>query len=1247
MPRVTRSNSVQEIGVEVSSSPEKEDKSNVKAVIASTSCKIISPQSQCVMIVPDDMLTENHKGIVVVNLRNPKTELATLYAFSHNNTKIYEINQFDEPKRSWFLDNSVQSNGSFFLTTSIDPLFLILPYLYKAKHTSPIDQLLVDEEYAETRKLTSCSTRQELEKVADCKQAGSFQAWKYNDKKTLEWLKKKVLRISQHLKDGSFNVTPSAVSANYVKATAALVPESSFMRYAFGLVSEYLSDEVSVALEKYLDLPVVVKSEKGEEASEPPAKRQKIGSDPNQEPLEDYSVGQKPLAKEKKFSVYAVNFISFPLGALRQTVAMASKLPPPPIVNPKRKNFLGQPAPQGYVAGVGRGATGFTTRSDIGPARDANDVPDDRHPAPAKRKKDDEEDLEEDLNDANYDEFAGYGGSLFNKDPYDKDDEEADAVYEAIDERMDEKRREYREKRRKEEIEKYRQERPKIQQQFSDLKRELSVVSEDEWKNIPEVGDARNRKQRLHGRREKFTPLPDSVLTRNLGGESTNSIDPKSGLASAFPGMLTPTGDLDLRKIGQARNTLMDIKLNQVSDSVSGQTVVDPKGYLTDLQSMIPTYGGDINDIKKARLLLKSVRETNPNHPPAWIASARLEEVTGKLQAARNLILRGCETCPNSEDLWLEAARLVPVDTAKNVIAQAVNHLVNSVKLWIKASELEQDTKAKKRVFRKALEHIPNSVRLWKAAVELEEPEDAKILLSRAVECCPTSVELWLALARLETYENARKVLNKARENIPTDRQIWITAAKLEEAHGNTTMVEKIIDRSINSLAANGVEINREHWLKEAVDAEKSGAVLTCQAIIKFVIGHGVEDEDRKHTWLEDADNFTSQAAFECSRAVYSHALETFPAKKSIWLRAAHFERQHGTRDSLESLLQRAVAHCPQAEVLWLMGAKSKWLAGDVPAARSILSLAFQANPNSEEIWLAAVKLESENWEYERARKLLAKARNSAPTPRVLMKSAKLEWHLGDLAEALKQLQSAIEQFPDYPKFYMMQGQIHVLQQHMTQGRESYSLGARKCPNSVPLWLLLSRLEESQGNMTRARSVLEKARQKNPQNPQLWLEAIRLEWKTGLRDIASAMMAKALQDCPTSGLLWAETIFIVDRPQRKTKSVDALKKCEHDPHVLLAVSKLFWTERKTQKCREWFNRAVKIDPDFGDAWGYFYKFELLHGTVEEQNDVKKRCIQAEPRHGEVWTSISKSPQNWRAKTEDILLSVAEALPVPV
>ncbi|XP_018318977.1 pre-mRNA-processing factor 6 isoform X2 [Agrilus planipennis] len=919
--------------------------------------------------------------------------------------------------------------------------------------------------------------------------------------------------------------------------------------------------------------------------------------------------------------------------------------PPAALVNKNKKHFLGVPAPLGYVAGVGRGATGFTTRSDIGPARDANDVSDDRHAPPAakrpKKKEEEEEDKDdEDLNDSNYDEFSGYGGSLFAKDPYDKDDAEADAIYESIDKRMDEKRKEYREKRLKLELERYRQERPKIQQQFSDLKRDLVNVSEDEWRSVPDVGDARNRKQR-NPRAEKFTPLPDSVLSRNLGGDTSSSIDPNSGLASMMPGvstpgMLTPTGDMDLRKIGQARNTLMNVKLSQVSDSVTGQTVVDPKGYLTDLQSMIPTYGGDINDIKKARLLLKSVRETNPNHPPAWIASARLEEVTGKIQAARNLIMKGCETNLQSEDLWLEAARLQPPDTAKAVIAQAARHIPTSVRIWIKAADLETEIKAKRRVYRKALEHIPNSVRLWKAAVELENPDDARILLSRAVECCPTAVELWLALAKLETYDNARKVLNKARENVPTDKSIWVTAAKLEEAHGNHHMVERIIDRALTSLSANGVEINREHWFKEAIESEKSGHIHCCRAIVKSIIAYGIEPEDQKHTWMEDAENCITQGAYECARTVYNHALTTFASKKSIWLRAAYLEKNHGTRDSLEGLLQRAVAHCPKSEVLWLMGAKSKWLAGDVPAARGILSLAFQANPNSEEIWLAAVKLESENNEYERARRLLAKARGSAPTPRVMMKSAKLEWALNNLDAALNLLDEALKVFPDFPKLWMMMGQIYEQKQEI-----------KKCPNSIPLWLLLSRLEEKRGLLTKARSVLERARLKNPKNDILWLEAIRVEIRAGMKDIAMPMIAKALQECPDSGYLWAESIFLENRPQRKAKSVDALKKCEHDPHVLLAVSKLFWSERKITKCREWFQRTLKIEPDLGDAWAYWYRFEQLHGTPEQQAEVKQRCLAAEPHHGELWCSISKNIKNWCYSTEQILLATTKEVPIPV
>ncbi|CAH8490022.1 unnamed protein product [Dicrocoelium dendriticum] len=771
------------------------------------------------------------------------------------------------------------------------------------------------------------------------------------------------------------------------------------------------------------------------------------------------------------------------------------------LVTKKRREFIGLPAPLGYAAGIGRGAIAFTTRSDIGPAREANDVSDERHVAPSKRRKEQEAEEDEDLNESNYDEFTGYGGSLCSKDPYEKDDQEADAIYASIDDRMDERRREYREKRYKEEIERYRRERPKIQQQFMDLKRDLANVTESEWNALPEVGDARNRKQR-NPRYERFTPVPDSVIAKGLAeGQTTTAVNQREQL---FGGLTTPYGtqtqqvDIDMKKIGEARTSLMDIKLTQVSDNVSGQTVVDPKGYLTDLQSMIPQHGGDINDMKKARLLLKSVRETNPKHAPAWIASARLEEIAGKLQVARNLILHGCDECPKSEDIWLEAARLVQPEQAKSVVAQGIRHLPQAVRLWVKAAALETEVKAKKIVFKKALEQVPNSVRLWKLAVELEDEEDARLMLSLAVECCPTSVELWLALARLETYEQARVVLNKARESIPTDRQIWFAAARLEEAQGNHAMVPKIVDRGVASLQANMVEVNRDQWIKDAEECEAAKSVLTAQSIIKSIIGFGLEEQDKKHTWLSDAENCASDGAIECARAIYAVALAHFPTKKSIWLRAAYFERDHGTRGTLEELLRQAVTHCPQAEILWLMAAKTRWLAGDVPAARSILARAFEANPNSEEIWLAAVKLESENSEYARARRLLAKARASASTARVWMKSARLEWCLGELAEALRMLEEATGIYRQAPKLWLMLGQVledlanqdsvstDDTRSYMERARSAYRDGVTHNPTCTSLWLQMAAFEERCGSITKARSILEKARTQNPKTPEIW-----------------------------------------------------------------------------------------------------------------------------------------------------------------
>ena len=159
--------------------------------------------------------------------------------------------------------------------------------------------------------------------------------------------------------------------------------------------------------------------------------------------------------------------------------------------------------------------------------------------------------------------------------------------------------------------------------------------------------------------------------------------------------------------------------------------------------------------------------------------------------------------------------------------------------------------------------------------------------------------------------------------------------------------------------------------------------------------------------------------------------------------------------------------------------------------------------------------------------------------------------------------------------------------------------------------------------------------------PRLWLEAVRLERRAGNRKAAATLMPKALQQCRTAGILWAESIAMEPRAQQKTKSSDALKACDNDPHVILAVSRLFWRDRKEEKARSWCNRAVTIDPDLGDAWANYVAFETAHGAPEQLAEVVRRCVAADPHHGDEWTRVSKDVRHLRWTTEQIVKRVAQ------
>ncbi|KAJ7873267.1 PRP1 splicing factor, N-terminal-domain-containing protein [Mycena olivaceomarginata] len=882
---------------------------------------------------------------------------------------------------------------------------------------------------------------------------------------------------------------------------------------------------------------------------------------------------------------------------------------------PNKLAFLSMPAPASYVAGLGRGASGFTTRSDIGPARDG---PSAEVIAEAQARRGEEAEVDPDQFQDPDNEYGLFAGTT-----YEQDDEEADKIYQQVDEAMDARRRARREAQEQIDLAKHRAERPKIQQQFADLKRGLSAVTDEEWETLPEVGNLTRKKRR---KMERSFAVPDSILVGDRSkSEYENSLDDRQQQNGGFE---TPaeSGTLtNFVEIGQARDKILSLKLDQISGTATSgtSTSVDPKGYLTSLNSVVLKSDAEIGDIKRARMLFDSLVKSNPKHSPGWIAAACLEEHAGRMVAARKIIKAGCEQCPKSEDVWLEAARLHNNDDAKVILANAVQHVGQSVKIWMAAADLEHDVKAKKRVLRKALEHIPNSVRLWKETVNLESSAaDARILLSRAVEVIPLSVELWLALARLESPERAKSVLNKARKAVPTSHEIWIAAGRLleqearnksdAEREAELAVVDKTIVAGVKELRRHQVLLTREQWLKEAERCETEGSPRTCEAIVKATVGMEIEEEDRLDTWVGDAESAEARGMVGTARAILAEALRVFPGRKSLWIRAAELEKANGTRESLDAILSRAVDHCPQAEVLWLMAAKEKWMAGDVPAAREVLERAFVANKESEQIWLAAVKLEAENNELGVARELLVRARTVADTERIWMKSAVFERQQGQLDAALETLATALTKFPKFAKLYMIQGQILQSQGKFPAAR--------------------ARLEEADKKSIKARAILEKARLVNPANDVLWAEAVGVEERSGGAAQGKAMLARSLQECPTSGLLWSMSIWA--EPDR----------CSADnPVIICTVARLFWAERKIEKARQWFGRAVATDPDLGDSWAWWLKFERQHGTEDYREDVRKKCVAAEPHHSPMWQSVAKDTRNTGKSITQILELVADAL----
>ncbi|KAH7649739.1 Pre-mRNA splicing factor Pro1 HAT repeat [Cryptosporidium bovis] len=876
--------------------------------------------------------------------------------------------------------------------------------------------------------------------------------------------------------------------------------------------------------------------------------------------------------------------------------------------NSKRNNIFGEPPPD-YVPGKGRGAVGFAS----GVSRDDSAIV-----------------IEADFgdySDTKFDKFSGFNEGLFKNIKYDDEDRQADSIYDMIDEKLSSRRKIQREKRLREEITKTREHRPTLQQQFLDLKQSLSDVKLEEWDGIPELSDYSVKKNANY-----YTPIPDHIID-SAKKESLEILKESNNHSSK-----NETNHFySLNELGTAKGNILSLKLDKAMDNVHGQSVIDSDNYLNTLNSLDIKINGDVSDIKKARLLLKSIVNTNPKHAPGWIAAARFEEVMGRISQAREVLNKGCDMCPKNEDIWLEAIRLGKPGDINKILSNAVKNAPNSAKIWLEAANRENTKNRKLLIIKKALEILPNSLKLWKEAISLVEQESERHLLTNAVKCVPQHEEFWLRLASLSSYSDSQKILNDARKELPTNPGIWVAAAKLEESVNKTEKVEKIIKRCISSLSAKRFVHSRTDWLEKASQCEKDGFPCTCKSIIKNTLFLGNEDISKDELFSE-IDKLVENGNIITARTVFDTSRLKLKTKKSFWIKWADFEEKFGGKDRMDSVLQESLKHCPGKEVLWLKAANNQANNGNIELARFILSKGYTSVRNKEQILLAAVKLENSQGEIERARILLERERVSSPTINIWIESIQFERKQKEYDRCILYCSDSVKAFSNSPELWLLYGKVHH-EKHENEITETISIlenGVKHCPESVDLWLSIVDLLISEMNWKKARTVLDLARSKIKNQPELWIQTIQLERKAGNKPFIPQLISKALKECPKSGLLHAESVFSEPERNQRSKYLYALERCENDPYILSAIAILFWRKNDHLKARKWFERAIEVDSKLGDTWIHLIAFELLTGEKETQKDTIQRFFLSKPERGFEWNKIKRINCYWDLGPIEIL-----------
>lgn len=188
-------------------------------------------------------------------------------------------------------------------------------------------------------------------------------------------------------------------------------------------------------------------------------------------------------------------------------------------------------------------------------------------------------------------------------------------------------------------------------------------------------------------------------------------------------------------------------------------------------------------------------------------------------------------------------------------------------------------------------------------------------------------------------------------------------------------------------------------------------------------------DQFKKAVFLQNkARAFENAGNLELAIQNYREALEVLPNMPAVWAMLGRVYLKQKDFLHAQFALEKAAESTPAADIFNDLGVAYLWQAGKLDKAMTMFQTATEVDPNYAPTYFnKALGLLARN-KAQKAREALEQyLRMKAGDPRGLRELAVLKAKEGDRREALKDLERAIAQAPDWPLLYFDSAAINAL----------------------------------------------------------------------------------------------------------------------------------------------------------------------------------------------------------------------------